>query len=170
MRSLLAGCGNSRDKRLSLNGSAEWGELVTLDIDPACKPDVLHDLNRLPYPLADAEFDEVHLYEVLEHCGTQGDWRFFFDQFAEFNRILKEGGRVYLTVPAMASPWLWGDPGHTRALPEHAFHFLAQKHYAQVGATPCTDYRPWWKGNFEIEGVQSGADSLALVLIKKAYA
>jgi len=168
MKCLLAGCGNSREKRLGLNGNAQWGELVTLDVDMTCKPDVVHDLNYLPYPFADAEFDEVHLYEVLEHVGTQGDWRFFFRQFAEFHRILKDGGRVYITVPSMTSPWLWGDPGHTRALPEGAFYFLSQKHYEQVGTTACTDYRAIWKGNFEIEGKQETDYSLALVLRKAA--
>lgn len=170
MRCLLIGCGNSRERRLGLNGEAEWGELVTLDSDPSCNPDVVHDLNQLPYPLPDGDFDEIHAYEVLEHVGTQGDWKFFFGQFSEFYRALKPGGRIYLTVPALDSPWLWGDPGHTRALPEAAFHFLSQKHYAQVGSTSCTDYRPWWRGNFEIEGVQRGDGSLAMALVKREAA
>jgi len=165
-RQLLLGCGNSRVKHLGLEGDAEWGDLVTLDVDLSCKPDVVHDLNYFPYPFSDAEFDEIFAFEVLEHVGTQGDWRFFFRQFSELHRILKDGGRIFLTVPSMQSMWLWGDPGHTRALPEGAFHFLSQKHYAQVGSTSCTDYRSIWKGNLVIEGKQDTEASLALVLRK----
>ena len=29
-------------------------------------------------PFGDDAFDEIHAYEVLEHTGRQGDWRFFF--------------------------------------------------------------------------------------------
>lgn len=166
MKCLLIGCGNSRTKRMALDGSDVWGELVTLDIDPSTGCDIVHDLDVLPYPLADNDFDEIHCYEVLEHVGRQGDWRGFFAQFTELHRALKPGGHIFLSVPSPGSPWVWGDPGHTRALPEAAFHFLAQKHYAQVGKTSCTDYRPWWKGDLEIVGTQDENGSLCLALRK----
>src|ERR1700726_3329700 len=77
MAELLIGCGRSRAKVLSLNG-VEWKELVTLDSDPSCKPDVVHDLEVMPYPFEDERFDECNAYDVLEHMGRQGDWQFFF--------------------------------------------------------------------------------------------
>ena len=70
----------------------EWVNLVTLDIDPNCNPDIICDLNELPYPFKDNTFNEIHGYEVLEHCGTQGDYQYFFAQFTEFWRILKPEG------------------------------------------------------------------------------
>jgi SAM-dependent methyltransferase len=165
-RQLLLGCGNSREKRMGVDNDEGWGDLVTLDIDPSTGCDVVHDLDALPYPFRDAEFDEIYAFEVLEHCGRQGDWRFFFAQFSELHRVLKPGGYIFLSVPSMDSPWLWGDPGHTRALPVGAFNFLAQKHYAQVGTTSCTDYRPWWRGDLEIAGSQDGDGSLRIALVK----
>ena len=45
---LLAGCGASRGKRLCLDGRWEWRELVTLDINPDHKPDVVWDLDQAP--------------------------------------------------------------------------------------------------------------------------
>ena len=87
---LLIGAGNNRDKKITFKDiPSEWsGELVTLDIDPECNPDIIHDLNDLPMPFDDDMFDEIHAYEVLEHTGRQGDWLFFFNQFSEFWRIL----------------------------------------------------------------------------------
>ena len=115
---LLIGCGNSREKRVYDNiiVKPEWNELVTLDIDPMCNPDVTHDLDVLPYPFEDNTFDEIHAYEVLEHCGHQGDWIFFFQQFTELWRILKPKGVLVGSCPNWDSPWAWGDPGHRRII------------------------------------------------------
>jgi len=165
-RHLLLGCGNSREKRMGVAGDDQWGDLVTLDIDPSTGCDVVHDLDALPYPFEDAEFDEIYAFEVLEHFGRQGDWRGFFGQFAELHRVLKPGGLVFITVPSMAGPWVWGDPGHTRALPLECFWFLSQNHYAQVGTTSCTDYRHVWRGDFRIMSNEDDNVSLRLVLQK----
>ena len=164
-RELLIGCGNSRDKKVHGPWTIkEWANLTTLDIDPAVKPDVVHDLNALPYPFEDDSFDEVHAYEVLEHCGQQGDWHFFFAQFYEFWRILKPGGFFVSTVPMWNSPWAWGDPGHTRVIVKDSLVFLDQSGYAQIGTTAMTDYRDVWKGNFERYGAFEEDQMFAFVL------
>lgn len=66
---LLLGCGARRDKRVSLPGRGEWTDLVTLDMNPAHKPDHVWDMAELPLPFPDNTFDEVHCYECLEHMG-----------------------------------------------------------------------------------------------------
>lgn len=148
-RELLVGCGVSRSKRLAIDKTQEqWRSLVTLDIDPGVNPDFVHDLEVLPYPFADESFNEIHAYEVLEHCGRQGDWKFFFDQFAEFWRILRPDGLFYATVPSWDSAGAWGDPGHTRVINEMTISFLQQDKY-DVENTPMTDYRFYWKRDFE---------------------
>lgn len=149
MSELLIGCGASRVKQLSLNGS-EWSALTTLDCNATHRPDVVHDLEVLPYPFADEQFDEIHAYEVLEHTGRQGDWRFFFAQWEEFHRILKPGGFFLGTVPLPTSVWAWGDPSHTRVLPVQTLQFLSQQFYQAVGTSTASDFRHVWKGNFEL--------------------
>lgn len=152
---LLLGCGNRRTKLIRPPGGPEdWTDLVTLDINEAHRPDVAWDLERLPWPLKDNQFDEVHAYEVLEHLGRQGDYRSFFAQFEEIWRVLKPGGFLCGTSPARLSPWLWGDPGHTRAITRESFAFLSQREYTEQvdkGATPMSDYRFCYKGDFRWE-------------------
>jgi SAM-dependent methyltransferase len=153
-RELLIGCGNRRDKRVMLkDDDGTWCNLTTLDIDPEVNPDVVFDLNTLgaqKLPFDDDTFNELHAYDVLEHFGTQGDWRGFFAQFYEFWRVLKPGGLFFACLPHWESSWVWADPGHTRCLPREALVFLEQQQYAeQVGQTPMTDYRHVWKGNFQ---------------------
>lgn len=162
---LLIGAGNSRAKRVWCEGiQQEFEKLVTLDMDTSLDVDIHHDLNILPYPLKDNEFDEIHAYEVLEHCGTQGDWRFFFAQFAEFWRILKPNGHLCGTVPMWDSPWAWGDPGHTRIINVNALSYLDQDHYKQVGQNSASDYRGVWKHNFHVIGIQESEHQLGFIL------
>lgn len=127
--------------------------MTTLDVNPDCEPDILWDLDKLPYaPLRDGYYDEIHAYEVLEHCGAQGDFRFFFAQFSEFWRILKNGGSLCATVPDVGSVWAWGDPGHRRVIQVESLIFLDQAEYAkQVGHTPMSDYRYWYKADFKVD-------------------
>ena len=149
MSELLIGAGNRREKVCHQPGREAFADLTTLDIDPLARPDVLHDLDVLPYPFADNAFDEIHASEVLEHTGRQGDWRFFFAQFAEFWRILKPDGVLCVSVPSAASPWIWADPGHTRAILPETLLFLDQTQYRQVGRTAMTDYRAVYRADFE---------------------
>jgi SAM-dependent methyltransferase len=143
---LLIGCGADREKRIGTN---PWTKLVTLDINPDHKPDVLHDLEELPLPFADDTFDEIHAYEVLEHTGQQGDFRFFFRQFTDFWRILKPGGLLAASVPLASHEHAWGDPGHRRMLTEQTLVFLDQEQYRiQVGKTCMSDYRWLFKADF----------------------
>jgi hypothetical protein len=155
---LLIGCGGNHSKKLALGGRSEWHHLTTLDINPHHHPDLVWDLTQLPLPLDDNSFDEIHAYEVLEHTGAQGDFRFFFAQFAEFWRILKPGGVLIGTCPSRLSPWAWGDPSHTRVIqPEH-FIFLDQTQYiAQVGKTAMSDFRWIFKDDFStVHAVDDG--------------
>ena len=149
----------------------DWVNLVTLDIDPNCNPDIICDLNQLPYPFKDNTFNEIHGYEVLEHCGTQGDYQYFFAQFTEFWRILKPEGMFFATVPHWMSMWSFGDPGHTRIINDGSLVFLSQKQYeTQIGKTQMTDYRHIYNADFDIElseYTESGQYIFALKAIKE---
>lgn len=163
---LLIGCGNSRDRRLSFpGGRADWQGLVTMDHDPHCGADIVHDLDATPWPIDDDAFDEVHAYEVLEHLGQQGDWRSFFRHFGEIWRVLKPGGLLCASVPDWRSEWAWGDPSHTRVITPGTLKFLSQKEYAsQVGKTTMTDFRHTWKGDFDILGSRADGECHAFIL------
>lgn len=161
---LLLGCGGSRFKKLVWRGRSGWDGLVTLDNEPRHGPDVVHDLNLLPLPFESDQFSEIHAYEVLEHTGTQGDYRFFFGQWSEFWRILKPDGVFLGSVPLPTSPWAWGDPSHTRVIPKESFTFLSQAAYAQVGTTPMSDFRSIYEADFRIEFLDEQEHNLFFAL------
>ncbi len=165
MPELLIGCGTRRTKQVCIKGKDElWDGLVTLDHDPRCNPDFLHDLEDIPYPFADNQFDNIHAYHVLEHVGRHGDWRFFFAQFTELWRITKPDGLLRAVVPMWNSPWAWGDPSHTRVIQEESLVFLDQRNYEGVGATTMTDFRETYKVSWEVQYAKTEGDELIFVL------
>lgn len=161
---LLLGCGSSRVKKLNLEGRAEWSALTTLDHNADHCPDVVHDMGVLPLPFDDDTAEEIHAYECLEHVGQQGNYRFFFAQFADFWRILKPGGVVMGTVPLPSSVWAWGDPSHTRVIPKESFTFLHQPAYEQVGRTAMSDFRFCYRADFDIIHMAENGEVLEFAL------
>lgn len=182
-RELLLGCGHSRVKRLqSLDGNPHWHGLVTLDYNENCDPDIVCNLNLIPWKCTNAEhshfplpellgsdyYDEIHAYEILEHLGQQGDADSFFATFGEIWRILKPGGILYATVPSRFSPWLWGDPSHRRAILPETLVFLDQSEYVRQldgpEKTPMSDFRSIWKGDFRIRKANDNRETFAFAL------
>lgn len=167
MPSLLLGAGNSREKKVGL--TPNWtGELVTVDMNPNCGASLVWDLDVHPLPFPDEHFDELGAYDVLEHMGKQGDWRGWFDEMAEYHRLLKPGGHFGIIVPIGADAF--ADPGHTRFFGANHFAMLSQKFYQdQIDVNrPVTDYRWYWKKNFNILFLQQVGDHHIAVLLECA--
>lgn len=163
-RVISLGCGHRKALDMGpTNRPAEY-EHITLDIDRSVDPTVVHSLDIVPYPFRDNSADEIHAYDVIEHCGRQGDWMYFFTQFEEIWRILKPGAYFFASVPSMDSPWLWGDPGHRRAVHPYQLSFLDRSFYAQCGQTKCTDYRPFYRGDLALVDSADDGDSFRFVL------
>lgn len=163
------GCGSNWKKQFYPEGCEDWEDLTTLDNNADHHPDVVWDLTVHPLPFEDNSFDEIHAYEVLEHLAQQGDYRFFFDEWSEYWRILKPGGLFVGSVPHPDSVWAWADPSHKRVIPPETFTFLSQEEYQnQVGKTRLSDFRYMYKADFEIIVVQRAGDSnnFALKAIK----
>jgi SAM-dependent methyltransferase len=75
---------------------------ATLDVDPrglARGTGVCGSALQLPF--ADASFDLVGAFDVLEHCEPEQK------AVAELARVLRPGGRLLMSVPAYQ--WAWSD-------------------------------------------------------------
>ena len=190
MTELLLGCGHSRQKLLGLPGQPlEWKDLVTLDINEKCKPDLRCDLDYIDDKgcwlinhvfterayevtrdsgthLADSQFDEVHAYEVLEHLGQQGNAWSFFMHFRNLHRIIKPDGFLFATVPSRYSAWLWGDPSHRRVICAESLAFLSQEVIAENRrrGSAMSDFSDLWTRDFKIVSAQDNRERFLFCL------
>ena len=81
-------------KRLNLGCGEDKKEgHINVDWQASVNPDVVHDLNALPYPFADNTFDSIKAFHVLEHLDKP------FNIMKEMHRILKPGGQLLVKVP-----------------------------------------------------------------------
>ncbi len=76
---------------------------VTLDIDPLHNPDIVHDLNNVPWPFEDNTFDEIICHHVIEHLEKLDV------AMKELYRITSPEGRIYIEVPHYSS-WFANAP------------------------------------------------------------
>lgn len=167
MKVLNLGCGQ-KIQRINLQGEIDdWAgkDVIHVDNNEHHKPDYIVDLTQHPLPFDDNEFDEIHAYDVLEHLADQGDYKFFFNEFSEYWRILKPGGYFCAIVPAYPGKWAWGDPSHRRVITAENLIFLNQQTYIdQVGKTAISDFRYIYKADFRPVRVMKEGDSFIFVL------
>jgi SAM-dependent methyltransferase len=75
---------------------------VSLDLDPrGLRPPGGVCGSLLALPFADASFEVVGAFDVIEHCEPEAD------ALRELHRVLEPGGRLLVSVPAYQ--WAWSD-------------------------------------------------------------
>ena len=85
---------NPNHRKLNLGcGEFKKGGFINVDRDEKLKPDVVHDLDKFPYPFADDEFALIEADHTLEHLRDP------FAVMRELHRILASGGRLIIRVP-----------------------------------------------------------------------
>ena len=80
-------------------------EQVNLDIFHYEGVDVVWDLNKLPLPFQDEQFDEILAYSILEHVD-------YIPLMNELHRILKPRGLIKIRVPHFTFVEAYADPTH----------------------------------------------------------
>ncbi|QTA81892.1 SAM-dependent methyltransferase, type 11 [Desulfonema limicola] len=81
-------------KKLNLgSGSFKKKGYINIDISGDNDPDVIHNLEILPYPFANESFDLIEADHCLEHLNDP------FSVMKELNRILKYNGKLIIRVP-----------------------------------------------------------------------
>lgn len=80
--------------------------------------DVVHDLNDMPLPFADATFESILAQDVLEHLADP------VATLRELHRILQPGGRLTVRVPHFTSRNNHVDPTHRTQFAIEWFDFF----------------------------------------------
>lgn len=97
------GCGHNR-----LDG------FVNVDLFPECAPDVVCDLESLPWPWPDDCAERVVFNHSLEHIGQ--DTRIFLGMMQQLYRICRDGAQIDIAVPHPRHDDFLDDPTHVRVI------------------------------------------------------
>ncbi len=96
--------------------------VVTLDRAASTEPDVVHDINVVPWPLATSSFDVIRCYDVVEHLDS------LLTLMEEIHRVGAPGARVEITTPHYSSVNSWTDPTHRQHLGVRSFDYFTEEH------------------------------------------
>jgi len=84
-------------------------EIVGVDISPRSQADVIHDLDRFPYPLESDSFDLIIMQDILEHLEDVPR------VLGEVHRVARDGATVRIRTPHYSSYYAYNDPTHRRS-------------------------------------------------------
>ncbi|MEH2364431.1 class I SAM-dependent methyltransferase [Nostoc sp.] len=96
--------------------------LVRLDISPEVDPDIVWDLDKVPYPFSDSSFTEIECFDVIEHLSN------IPNNLEEFHRILKPDGILKITTPHFSCANSYIDPTHKWHLSYFSFDYFSDEH------------------------------------------
>ncbi|MDO8460021.1 MAG: methyltransferase domain-containing protein [Nanoarchaeota archaeon] len=88
---------------------------LNLDFESFSGVDMVHDLNKFPYPFPDNSFKEIIMQNILEHLSNP------YKVMLEIHRISSPGARVFIRTPHFSSNNAWGDLQHTRGFNTDTF-------------------------------------------------
>lgn len=91
---------------------------VTIDINPRTSPDIIHDLNKSPWPFDDDTFDVIYCKDIIEHLED------VVKTMEEIHRVARAGARVFITTPHFSCSNSFTDPTHRHHLGFFSFDYF----------------------------------------------
>ncbi len=94
---------------------------VGIDCEKDSAADVIHDLNKFPYPFKDNTFDLIYCFDILEHLDD------IIKVMEELYRISKPGAKIIIGTPHFSSHNTYTDLTHKRAFAVRSFDFFTNE-------------------------------------------
>lgn len=110
MKKLNLGCG--KDIKPKEKGWINLDNVKLKDVD------VIHDINKFPYPFKNNEFDEIFCSHVLEHVED------ILKTLKELKRITKNKGKIVIRSPHFSSGVGYWDLTHKRLFSYFSFNYF----------------------------------------------
>ncbi len=108
------------DKKLNLGcGQDIKKDWVNLDSAKLPGVDVVQDIEKLPLPFKNEEFEEILCQDILEHTN-------YILVLKDLHRILKPSGKLIIRVPHFTSRNNFVDPTHKKLFSVHTFDFFVK--------------------------------------------
>jgi len=142
-------------------GISKKSNFLGVDILPLEGVDIVHNLNKFPYPFEENTVDEIWMDQVLEHLSEP------MEVMEELYRISKNGASITIGVPYFRSFYAHIDPTHKNYFgvnwfsyfdPNHLFCKRYQYSKARFSVMKIEFDREWTKKSFFHEIIVSFAN------------
>ncbi len=98
---------------------------INVDVAPECAPDMVVNLESLPWPWPDDSADAVRFNHSLEHMGQSTP--LFLGMIKELYRICRNGAEVEINAPHPRHDDFHNDPTHVRVITPSMLMLLDRK-------------------------------------------
>jgi len=99
-------------------GKKRRSDAVNVDLVPNTNPELVWDLNRLPWPLPSDHFREVLAFDVIEHLDN------VISAMEEIHRVCSPGAIVRITLPHFSCANAFTDPTHRHYFSWFSLHYF----------------------------------------------
>jgi SAM-dependent methyltransferase len=99
-------------------GRKRRSDAFNVDLVAGTHPELVWDLNRLPWPLPSGHFREVLAYDVIEHLED------LVAVMEEIHRVCAAGAVVRITLPHYSCANAFTDPTHRHYFSLFTFHYF----------------------------------------------
>ena len=128
-------------------GYSKMPGAVCLDNNPLVHPDVLHNIESIPYPFDDNSFDLIHCGQILEHTSD------IIPIMKELHRIAKPGGHLAITVPHFSGKTAFMDPSHKTFFAWNTFCYFTTDYFYTGARYEIIEQRLTFSRLFRIFGI-----------------
>jgi SAM-dependent methyltransferase len=113
-----------RRQNLNLGSGKKYDDrAINLDITEATNPDVVHDLEQVPWPFPDDRFEHIEAIDVIEHLSDP------LAAMREIHRITRTGGTVTIALPHFSSSNAFTDLTHRSQFGYFSFDYVTGEHF-----------------------------------------
>jgi hypothetical protein len=116
-------CVKTEYQKLNIGcGQKHIPDAVNIDLNPAVHPDLVYDLNQMPWPFEGDSFVEVLAFDVIEHCDN------VVATMDEIHRVCRREASVRITVPHFSCSNAYTDPTHRHFFGHESFDYVTGEH------------------------------------------
>jgi SAM-dependent methyltransferase len=154
MKKLNLGCGNDIKKGF-----------VNLDSIKLGGVDVVHDLNKFPWPFKDNSFDYIFTASTLEHLDN------LILTMEEIHRICNNKSKIEIIVPHFSSLGAYQDPTHKKFFSYYTFDYFTEgfdyNFYTKARFNIIKRKIVYGKGLFFFEGIANLFPKVHEIILRK---
>jgi hypothetical protein len=106
-------------------GSNKEDGYINIDRHEMFTPDIIHDLEVIPYPFENNSIEEIRAFNIIEHLGQTVDA--YLNIWKEFYRICQNNAIIKIIAPHPRHDNFINDPTHIRPITPQSLNLFSKE-------------------------------------------